>query len=153
MFYSKELNKGLLLILIVFSVFIVFTPHNGFGPLFALSINALIATLFFSMTIELKGDTLTWFFGFGFWRKVVKVSDIVDMSFYQTKWYQGIGIRMLSDGWLYNASTGSALKLSLSDGKHIYIGCKDAQGLKVALSKSNYWSEVVNCLNELGWFQ
>ena len=137
MIYSKELNKGLLLILIVFSVFIVFTPHNGFGALFALSINALIATLFFSMTIELKGDTLTWFFGFGFWRKVVRVSYIVDMSFYQTKWYHGIGIRMLSDGWLYNASTGSALKLSLSGGKHIYIGCKDAQGLKVALSKSN----------------
>ena len=137
MFYSKELNKGLLLILIVLSVFIVFTSNNGFGALFALSINALIAIVFFSMTIELKGDTLTWYFGFGFWRKVVKVSDIVDTSFYQTKWYQGIGIRMLSDGWLYNASTGSAIKLSLSDGKHIYIGCKDAQGLKVALSKSN----------------
>ncbi|CAH6799361.1 conserved hypothetical protein [Vibrio chagasii] len=133
MFYSKELNKGLLLILIVLSVFIVFTSNNGFGALFALSINALIAILFFSMTIELKGDTLTWYFGFGFWRKVVKVSDIVDTSFYQTKWYQGIGIRMLSDGWLYNASTGSALKLSLSDGKHIYIGCKDAQGLKAVL--------------------
>ncbi|CAH7112194.1 hypothetical protein F0251_13975 [Vibrio sp. 070316B] len=133
MFYSKELNKGLLLILIVLSVFIVFTSDNGFGALFALSINALIAILFFSMTIELKGDTLTWYFGFGFWRKVVKVSDIVDTSFYQTKWYQGIGIRMLSDGWLYNASTGSALKLSLSDGKHIYIGCKDAQGLKAVL--------------------
>ncbi|MCG9692675.1 hypothetical protein L1D55_13150 [Vibrio sp. Isolate22] len=137
MFYSKELNKGLLLILIVLSVFIVFTSDDGFGALFALSINALIAILFFSMTIELKGDTLTWYFGFGFWRKVVKVSDIVDTSFYRTKWYQGIGIRMLSDGWLYNASTGSAIKLSLSDGKHIYIGCKEAQGLKAALGKSN----------------
>ena len=82
--------------------------------------------LFFSMTIELKGDMLTWYFGFGFWRKVVKGSDIVDISLYQTKWYQGIGIRMLSDGWLYNASTGSAIKLSLSVGKNIYIGCKDA---------------------------
>ena len=137
MFYSKELNKGLLLILIVLSVFIVFTSNNGFGALFALSINALIAIVFFSMTIELKGDTLTWYFGFGFWRKVVKVSDIVDTSFYQTKWYQGIGIRMLSDGWLYNASTGSAIKLILSGGKHIYIGCKDAQGLKAALGKRN----------------
>ena len=137
MFCSKELNKGLLLILIVLSLFIVFTSNNGFGALFALSINALIAIVFFSMTIELKGDTLTWYFGFGFWRKVVKVSDIVDTSFYQTKWYQGIGIRMLSDGWLYNASTGSAIKLILSGGKHIYIGCKDAQGLKAALCKSN----------------
>lgn len=137
MFYSKELNKGLLLILIVLSVFIVFTSDDGFGALFALSINALIAILFFSMTIELKDDLLTWYFGFGFWRKVVKVSDIVDTSFYQTKWYQGIGIRMLSDGWLYNASTGSAIKLSLSDGKQIYIGCKDTQGLARALRSAN----------------
>ncbi|WP_261885897.1 hypothetical protein [Vibrio pomeroyi] len=135
MFYSKELNKGLLLILIVLSVFIVYTSDSSYGALFALSINALIAILFFSMTIELKSNILTWYFGFGFLRKTVKVSDIVDTSFYQTKWYQGIGIRMLSDGWLYNASIGSALKLSLSDGKQLYIGCKNTEDLKRALNK------------------
>lgn len=135
MFYSKELNKGLLLILGVISAFIVYTSDSSYGALFALSINALIAVLFFSMTIELKGDILTWYFGFGFLRKTVKVSDIVDTSFYQTKWYQGIGIRMLSDGWLYNASIGSALKLSLSDGKQLYIGCKNTEDLKRALNK------------------
>ncbi|WP_373951327.1 hypothetical protein [Vibrio pomeroyi] len=135
MFYSKELNKGLLLILCVISAFIVFTSESSYGALFALSINALIAVLFFSMTIELKSDILTWYFGFGFLRKTVKVSDIIDTSFYQTKWYQGIGIRMLSDGWLYNASIGSALKLSLSDGKQFYIGCKNTEDLKRALSK------------------
>ncbi len=137
MFYSKELNKGLLLILGVISAFIVFTSDSSHGALFALSINALIAILFFSMTIELKSDILTWYFGFGFVRKTVKVSDIVDTSFYQTKWYQGIGIRMLSDGWLYNASIGSALKLSLSNGKHVYIGCKETDGLKLALKIAN----------------
>ncbi len=135
MFYSKELNKGLLLILGVISVFIALTSDSGYGALFALSINALIAILFYSMTIELKSDILTWYFGFGFLRKTVKVSDIVDTSFYQTKWYQGIGIRMLSDGWLYNASIGSALKLSLSDGKQFYIGCKNTEDLKRALNK------------------
>ena len=135
MFYSKELNKGLLLILGVISAFIVFTSDSSYGALFALSINALIAILFFSMTIELKSDILTWYFGFGFLRKTVKVTEIVDTSFYQTKWYQGIGIRMLSDGWLYNASIGSALKLSLSDGKQLYIGCKNTEDLKRALNK------------------
>ncbi|MEZ9700940.1 hypothetical protein AB4455_09850 [Vibrio sp. 10N.261.46.E12] len=137
MFYSKELNKGLLLILGVISAFIVFTSDSSYGALFALSINVLIAILFFSMTIELKSDILTWCFGFGFVRKTVKVFDIVDISFYQTKWYQGIGIRMLSDGWLYNASIGSALKLSLSNGKHVYIGCKKTDGLKLALKTAN----------------
>lgn len=135
MFYSKEFNKGLLLILGMISAFIVYTSDSSYGALFALSINALIAVLFFSMTIELKSDILTWYFGFGFLRKTVKVSDVVDTSFYQTKWYQGIGIRMLSDGWLYNASIGSALKLSLSDGKQLYIGCKNTEDLKRALNK------------------
>ncbi|TCN91380.1 hypothetical protein [Vibrio crassostreae] len=135
MFYSKELNKGLLLILSVISAFIVFTSDSSYGALFALSINALIAILFYSMTIELKNDILTWYFGFGFLRRAVEISDIVDTSFYQTKWYQGIGIRMLSDGWLYNASIGSALKLSLSDGKQFYIGCKNTEDLKRALNK------------------
>ncbi len=137
MFYSKELNKGLLLILGVISAFIVFTSDSSYGALFALSINTFIALLFFSMTIELKSDILTWYFGFGFLRETVKVSDIVDTSFFQTKWYQGIGIRMLRDGWLYNASIGSALKLSLSNGKHVYIGCKDTDGLKLALKTAN----------------
>ncbi|MEZ8224688.1 hypothetical protein AB6C43_11675 [Vibrio splendidus] len=134
-FYSKEFNKGLLLILVAISAFIVVTSDNNPGTLIAHAINGLIALLFFSMTIEVKDNVLSWYFGF--WRKNVEVSDITETSFYQSKWYQGIGIRMLSDGWLYNASIGSALKLSLSNGKHVYIGCKDTDGLKLALQTAN----------------
>ncbi|WP_210454803.1 hypothetical protein [Vibrio crassostreae] len=136
-FYSKEFNKGLLLILISISAFIVITSDNNPETLIAHAINGLIALLFFSMTIEVKGNVLSWYFGFGFRRKNIEVSDIAETSFYQSKWYQGIGIRMLSDGWLYNASIGSALKLSLSTGKHVYIGCKDTDGLKLALKTAN----------------
>ncbi|MEZ8689253.1 hypothetical protein AB6D53_16610 [Vibrio splendidus] len=136
-FYSKEFNKGLLLILVAISAFIVVTSDNNPETLIAHAINGLIALLFFSMTIEVKDNVLSWYFGFGFWRKNVEVSGITETSFYQSKWYQGIGIRMLSDGWLYNASIGSALKLSLSNGKHVYIGCKDTDGLKLALQTAN----------------
>ena len=137
MFYSKEFNKGLMLILVAISAFIVLTSDNNYGTLVAHAINGLIAFLFFSMTIELKGNVMSWYFGFGFLRKNLKVSNITEISFYQTKWYQGIGVRMLTDGWLYNASVGSALKLSLRNGKHVYIGCKDAEGLKLALKSAN----------------
>ncbi|MEZ8854833.1 hypothetical protein AB6E16_04935 [Vibrio atlanticus] len=136
-FYSKEYNKGVLLILVSISAFIVITSDNNSGTFIAHAINGLIALLFFSMTIEVKGNALSWYFGFGFWRKNVEVSDITETSFYQSKWYQGIGIRMLSDGWLYNVSIGSALKLSLSNGKHVYIGCKDTDGLNAVLKAAN----------------
>ncbi len=66
MFYSREFNKVLLIILFVVSIFIVFTSDNDYGTLFVLSINSLIALLFFSMTIEVKGNVLSWYFGFGF---------------------------------------------------------------------------------------
>ncbi|WP_105259154.1 hypothetical protein [Pseudoalteromonas sp. T1lg88] len=137
MFYSREFNKVLLIILIIVSVYIVFVSGNNYGTLVALSINSLIALLFYSMTIELKGKVLSWYFGFGFWRKKLAVADILEASLYHSKWYQGIGIRMLSDGWLYNASVGRALKLKLRNGKYVYIGCKNAEALKRALDAQN----------------
>ncbi|EGQ9532186.1 hypothetical protein F3530_23310, partial [Vibrio parahaemolyticus] len=100
-------------------------------------INLVIAVLFYSMTVGLSGNKIYWYFGFGFLRKEVELSDIVQTSLYETKWYQGIGIRMLKDGWLYNASVGKALKLTLTSGKNVYLGCKDWKGLQNALNSTN----------------
>ncbi|AHI99373.1 hypothetical protein D024_1171 [Vibrio parahaemolyticus 3259] len=44
---------------------------------------------------------------------------------------------MLKDGWLYNASVGKALKLTLTSGKNVYLGCKDWKGLQNALNSTN----------------
>lgn len=41
---------------------------------------------------------------------------------------------MLSDGWLYNASVGKAVKITLTDGKNIYLGCKDVDALQQSLN-------------------
>ncbi|MDP2488483.1 AAA family ATPase [Vibrio splendidus] len=98
---------------------------------------ATLQGLFKDSAMQLFSLGVPVIFDFGFWRKNVEVSGITETSFYQSKWYQGIGIRMLSDGWLYNTSIGSALKLSLSNGKHVYIGCKDTDGLKLALKTAN----------------
>lgn len=45
MFYSKEFNKGLLLILVAISAFIVVTSDNNPGTLIAHAINGLIALI------------------------------------------------------------------------------------------------------------
>ena len=89
--------------------------------------------MFFSLTIVIDEQKLRWYFGFGIISKDVELSQIAQTSAYKTKWYQGIGIRMLSDGWLYNASVGQAVKITLADGKNIYLGCKDAGALQQAL--------------------
>jgi len=133
MFKQTELNYSLIIILLVISAFIIFSPELAGLKIIILSINLLVALLFFSLTIVIDEQKLRWYFGFGIISKDVELSQIAQTSAYKTKWYQGIGIRMLSDGWLYNASVGQAVKITLADGKNIYLGCKDAGALQQAL--------------------
>ena len=134
MYKQTEINYTLIIILLVISAFIIFSPELANLKLIIISINLLIAVLFFSLTIVIDEQKLRWYFGFGIISKQVELSQIADTSEYQTKWYQGIGIRMLSDGWLYNASVGKAVKITLTDGKNIYLGCKDFEALQQSLN-------------------
>jgi len=133
MYKETEINYSLIIILLVISAFIIFSPELADLKIIILSINLLVTLLFFSLTIVIDEQKLRWYFGFGIISKDVELSQIVETSAYKTKWYQGIGIRMLSDGWLYNASVGQAIKITLADGKNIYLGCKDAGALQQAL--------------------
>ncbi|MGJ8484139.1 hypothetical protein ACSFVZ_08910 [Pseudoalteromonas sp. SYSU M81236] len=133
MYKQTEINYSLIIILLVISAFIFLSPELAGLKIIILSINLLITLLFFSLTIVIDDQTLRWYFGFGIISKSVELSKINDTSTYQTKWYQGIGIRMLSDGWLYNASVGNAVKITLTDGKNIYLGCKNVEALQKAL--------------------
>ncbi len=114
MYKQTEVNKVLLTLLFILSAIIIFTSSHISSAVIALSINLVVAVLFYSMTVGVSGNKIYWYFGFGFLRKEVELSDTVQTSLYETKWYQGIGIRMLKDGWLYNASVGKALKLTLT---------------------------------------
>ena len=133
MYKQTEINYSLIVILLVISTFIIFSPELADLKIIILSINLLVTLLFFSLTIVIDEQKLRWYFGFGIISKDVELSQIAETSAYKTKWYQGIGIRMLSDGWLYNASVGQAVKITLADGKNIYLGCKDAGALQQAL--------------------
>ncbi|WP_289096370.1 hypothetical protein [uncultured Pseudoalteromonas sp.] len=133
MYKQTELNYSLIIILLVISAFIILSPELAGLKIIILSINLLVTLLFFSLTIVIDKQKLRWYFGFGIISKDVGLSQIAETSAYKTKWYQGIGIRMLNDGWLYNASVGQAIKITLADGKNIYLGCKNVDALQKAL--------------------
>jgi len=133
MYKQTEINYSLIVILLVISAFIIFSPELADLKIIILSINLLVTLLFFSLTIVIDEQKLRWYYGFGIISKDVELSQIVETSAYKTKWYQGIGIRMLSDGWLYNASVGQAIKITLADRKNIYLGCKNVDALQQAL--------------------
>lgn len=135
MYKRMQLNKTLLVILVIISAAVVLTSADYLSVLVAIAINLVLAGLFWSMTVEVKNTRVSWYFGSGFFRKELSALDIVETSTYQTKWYQGIGIRLLKDGWLYNASVGSALKLTMKSGNNVYLGCPDIERLQKELYK------------------
>ena len=65
MYKQTELNYSLIIILLVISAFIIFSPELAGLKIIILSINLLVALLFFSLTIVIDERKLRWYFGFG----------------------------------------------------------------------------------------
>lgn len=103
---------------------------------FAFVVVGIIAILFSSLTIKVGGGQIRWFFGPGFWRKSLDCTQIDSVKIIKTKWYNGLGIRLLSTGWLYNVSGLDAVELKLKDGTTVSLGTNEPEKLLEAIKKA-----------------
>ncbi|TMP35809.1 hypothetical protein [Pseudoalteromonas rubra] len=103
---------------------------------FAFVVVAIIAILFSSLTIKVGEGQIRWFFGPGFWRKSLDYTQIDSAKVIKTKWYNGLGIRLLSTGWLYNVSGLDAVELTLKDGTTVSLGTNEPKQLLTAIEKA-----------------
>ena len=97
------------------------------------SITLIVLVLFFALTIEVTETHVSWFFGFGFWRRKVAIKDIVSVQQEQFGWLHGYGIRRIADGWLYRVDGKQAVLITLRDGKRIALGSHDGKALQTAI--------------------
>ncbi|MCO7187865.1 MULTISPECIES: hypothetical protein [unclassified Pseudoalteromonas] len=104
---------------------------------FAFVVVGIIAILFSSLTIKVGEGQVRWFFGPGFWRKSLDCAQIDSAKIIKTKWYNGLGIRLLSTGWLYNVSGLNAVELTLKDGTTVSLGTNEAEQLLAAIEKAS----------------
>jgi len=93
-----------------------------------------ISWVFSSLTVEVSGDELVWFFGPGFWRKSIARSEIESAMPVQNRWWWGWGIHLTPRGWLYNVSGFDAVEVSLRDGTTLRIGSNQARCLADAIN-------------------
>lgn len=93
----------------------------------------LVTVLFSSLTISVDDYEVRWYFGPFFWRKSLSLADVKSVKPIRTPWYAGLGIRLLSTGWLYNVSGLSAVEMLLKDGTTVSLGTADPQGLCEAI--------------------
>lgn len=127
------LVMGLVTLLLVFAA--ISKPDEPIGFVFV--IIAVAAMLFSALTIKVGEGNITWFFGPKFWTKSLELSEIESVQEIRTKWYQGLGVRLTSTGWLYNVSGLTAVELKLKDGTTVSLGTNDPINLIKAIEQNS----------------
>ena len=93
-----------------------------------------VALVFSSLTVEINGKELRWYFGPGFWTYRLPLDEIETVAAVRNHWWNGFGIRMRPGFRLYNVSGLDAVELRLKSGDVRRIGTDDPQGLAAALN-------------------
>jgi hypothetical protein len=92
-----------------------------------------VAILFSSLTVEVTGNELRWYFGPGLWSYRLPLDEIETAAPVRNRWWNGWGIRMRPGFRLYNVSGLDAVELRLRSSEVRRIGTDDPQGLAAAL--------------------
>src|SRR5262249_23463051 len=106
------------------------------GILVAFAAIAPTLALFGTLTVEVDAARLTLRFGIGIIRKSIALRKVRSYSVVKNRWYQGLGVRILPNGILYNVSGMSAVELVLAGGRRIRIGTDEPKSLVRALRRA-----------------
>lgn len=118
---------------ILFAVFLL-TSVAVHPMIFGTMLLPISAWIFRSLTIEITDTHLTWYFGFGWPRKSVPLSEIASVEPIRTGFWNGWGIHYTPRGWLYNVSGYGAVAVRLRNGKQFCLGTDEPAELARRLS-------------------
>lgn len=90
---------------------------------------------FRQMTVHVSHINLQVAFAYGWPRRTVQLSEIVDISTYRMRALYGWGIRAVPNGMLWRAGGHYAVRLELSSGRYLYIGAADCEDLAREISE------------------
>jgi hypothetical protein len=83
----------------------------------------LTCASFYSLTIQLDYDQLSFWFGIGLIRKSIRWDEILSVSLVKIPWFYLWGIKSIPGGWYYSvAPEKMGLELSLIGGRRILLG-------------------------------
>ncbi|GLX85475.1 hypothetical protein tloyanaT_17270 [Thalassotalea loyana] len=137
-YQHKQKGLALLTIMAIAGIVLIIATHEIVSVMNAtLALLIIVSVLFSSLTIYITDDKIGWHFGLKFWHKTLPLSDVKSARLVTTKWYYGLGIRLVPNGWLYIVSGNQAVELTTKTNKHIMIGTDDGERLIAQLSKQN----------------
>lgn len=124
-----------IIIAVLAAMILIFIPSYKTGnwhpvQLGVLALLAITLFLFHSLTVEIKNNTFTCWFGPGLIRKTIPLADIQQAQAVRNFWLAGWGIRLMAGGyWLWNVSGLQAVELVLKNGKRFRVGTDEPEKL------------------------
>ena len=94
----------------------------------------LFAWLFSSLKIEVNEANLVFWFGPGWLKKIIPLTQISNCKVVKNPWWYGWGVHMTPKGWIYNVSGLQGVEITLTTGKNIRLGTDEPQALAQAIN-------------------
>ncbi len=117
---------SVILLLPLMLIFIGVLIKSGFSTdpitivvLFVIVTFLFCLLIFYQLTIKISNDSISFSLGIGLVGKTYKFSDIKSCKAVTNSALNGIGIRMLSNGWLYNVTGLKAVELQFKNRKSV----------------------------------
>ncbi|MCK6563017.1 hypothetical protein L6R21_27815 [bacterium] len=108
---------------------------SWFSPLTVLAITGVVLAMFSSLTVEVEKSTLTCWFGVGFVRKTILLSEVDQVRAVENPWFVGWGIRWIPGSyWVWNVSGFRAVELVMKNGTRFRIGTDQPEALVQAIT-------------------
>jgi len=105
-----------------------------------LSVAALVAFLFGSLTVVVTDERVTASLGPGLIRKSFRIEEIRDARAVRNHWYYGWGLRLTPAGWMFNVSGFAAVEIELKNGRRFRIGTDEPEQLLAAIKQAAQFS-------------
>lgn len=85
------------------------------------------------LTVTVDDSSITAAFGWGWPRRRIAWTEVVDARRSRRSWWQGWGIRKIRNGWMYNNAGSDVIELSLRSGRVFNVGTDEPDVLLAAI--------------------
>jgi|GEM_PF-5551136 len=102
-------------------------------PIVLLTLVLTAGAIFSCFTVEVRDSTLAWWFGFGAFRRELRLSAIADAEATRVSWAELHTIPLISQRRAYGATAGDAVRVQLHDGTCLKLQAREPAALLVVL--------------------
>ncbi len=120
---------GLLIVGLLMALSTLSLEYIGLHQYLVIVALIIALVLFYKLTVRVDRGIITCSFGQGVISKRILVKELTGCRVVRTHWYEGIGIRLTTRGWMYNIGGNQAVELTYKSGKKFIIGSNEAETL------------------------